>query len=134
VLQSSNLFDKLAQGIASPSKYTILEKDYDTSYYLTNGIHLKYFTIVQIISQSTLQSCKKDIEKMWTFGVVQARFLIIKGPARYWDERVLHGIMTSCVILHNIIEEVECEGKPDNIDSTQLSIAEEMEDDDTERF
>ena len=72
LLQSSNLFDKLAQGIAPPAKYTGLGKDYDTDYYLADGIYPKWSTLVQTISQpqgpknSTLQPYKKDIEKMWS--------------------------------------------------------------------
>ena len=46
VLQSSNSFDKLAQCIAPPAKYTILGKYYDTGYYLAKGINLKWSTLV----------------------------------------------------------------------------------------
>ena len=41
------------------------------------------------------------------FGVLQSRWAIIKGPARLWDKRVLHDIMTTCIIMHNMIIEDE---------------------------
>ena len=47
---------------------------------------------------------------------------------------MLHDIMTACVTLHNMTVEDEREENPYDIDSTQLSDAEEMEDDDAERF
>ena len=55
-----------------------------------------------------LQGCKrqpKDIER--SFGVLQSRFAIVRGPARFWDKKTLKNIMTCCVILHNMILEDE---------------------------
>ena len=51
-MQSSNLFDNLTQGIASPAHYTIQGKDYDVVYYLVDGIYPKWSMLVQTISQS----------------------------------------------------------------------------------
>ncbi|KAL5813211.1 hypothetical protein ACOSQ3_028161 [Xanthoceras sorbifolium] len=48
---------------------------------------------------------RKDVER--AFGVLQSRFVIVKGPARFWNKRVLHDIMTSCIIMHNMIIEDE---------------------------
>ena len=39
--------------------------------------------------------------------MLQARFAIVRGPARYWDKKSLSDIMTACVILHNMIIEDE---------------------------
>jgi hypothetical protein len=38
---------------------------------------------------------------------LQARFAVVQGPSRFWDKRILHDIMTTCVILHNMITEDE---------------------------
>ena len=46
VLQSSNLFDKLTQGIAPHGHYTIQEKNYDVGYYLDDGIYPKWSTLI----------------------------------------------------------------------------------------
>ena len=34
--------------------------------------------------------------------MLQARFAIVRGPARYQDKKSLSNIMTACVILHNM--------------------------------
>ena len=47
------------------------------------------------------EALRKDMER--AFGVLQARFAIVKGPARFWDQEDLYYIMQTCVILHNMI-------------------------------
>ena len=54
------------------------------------------------------ESVRKDVER--AFGVLQARWDIIRGAAMMWDLEVLWQVMTCCVILHNIIVEDEGEG------------------------
>lgn len=49
VLEASNLFSNLTQGIAPPARYTICGNDYDIGYYLADGIYPKWSTIVQTI-------------------------------------------------------------------------------------
>jgi hypothetical protein len=51
------------------------------------------------------EACQKDIER--AFGVLQARFAIVRGPAHFWDKKSLQNIMTTRVILHNMIIEDE---------------------------
>ncbi|CAL9005022.1 unnamed protein product, partial [Prunus brigantina] len=48
---------------------------------------------------------RKDVEKC--FGILQARWAIIRGVARLFDEEVLMSIMMTCIILHNMIVEDE---------------------------
>ncbi len=51
------------------------------------------------------EGARKDVERC--FGVLQARFTIVKGLARFWKREDLHFIITVCVILHNMIVEDE---------------------------
>ncbi|CAL8139199.1 unnamed protein product [Prunus armeniaca] len=47
----------------------------------------------------------KDVEKC--FGILQARWLIIRDATCMFDEEVLRSIMMTCIILHNMIVEDE---------------------------
>lgn len=47
------------------------------------------------------ESVRKDVER--AFGVLQARFAIVAGPARGWSRLNLIRIMKTCIILHNMI-------------------------------
>nr|XP_011458220.1 PREDICTED: putative nuclease HARBI1 [Fragaria vesca subsp. vesca] len=115
VLEASHLFANLAEGKSPPAHYKILDKDYDTGYYLADGIYPKWSTLVQTIHDpqgpkkahfaKNQESCRKDVER--AFGVLQSRWAIVKGPARFWDKYVLHDIMTTCIIMHNMIIEDE---------------------------
>ncbi|XP_033140542.1 putative nuclease HARBI1 [Brassica rapa] len=117
VLDSSHLFSNLAQGIAPPAHYFIQDKEYYMDYYLADGIYPKWSTIVETIQEprspknkyfaTQQEACRKDVER--AFGVLQSRFAIVKGPVRFWKKNVLHDIMTTCIILHNMIIEDERE-------------------------
>ncbi|KAL6273096.1 hypothetical protein ACE6H2_023788 [Prunus campanulata] len=48
---------------------------------------------------------RKDVERC--FGILQARWAIIRSAARMFDEEVLRSIMMKCIILHNMIVEDE---------------------------
>ncbi|XP_024011387.1 uncharacterized protein LOC112086648 [Eutrema salsugineum] len=54
---------------------------------------------------TTQESVRKDVER--AFGVLQARFAIIKNPALSWDKAKISKIMRACIILHNMIVEDE---------------------------
>lgn len=53
------------------------------------------------------EATRKDVKR--AFGVLQARWGIIKGPARMWQPSALHLMMNCCIILHNMIIENEGE-------------------------
>ncbi|XP_021864047.2 uncharacterized protein [Spinacia oleracea] len=48
---------------------------------------------------------RKDVER--AFGVLQARFSIIRQPSLAYDEDILSDTMKACLIMHNIIVEDE---------------------------
>ncbi|KAL6297165.1 hypothetical protein ACE6H2_005307 [Prunus campanulata] len=56
---------------------------------------------------------KKYVERC--FGILQARWVIIRGVARLFDEEVLRSIMMTCIILHNMIVEDEYDYLADEV-------------------
>ena len=96
-----------------------MNNEYTMGYYLTDGIYPEWATLVKSIKEKhgvpltrkqsvftkAQESARKDIER--AFGVLQARFAIVRGPARFWDKKTLVDIMKCCVILHNMIIEDE---------------------------
>ncbi|KAK3231024.1 hypothetical protein Dsin_002905 [Dipteronia sinensis] len=51
------------------------------------------------------EGCRKDEKR--AFKVLQSQFAIVAGPARFWQKHVLHDIMTTCIIMYNMIIEDE---------------------------
>ncbi|XP_062208946.1 protein ANTAGONIST OF LIKE HETEROCHROMATIN PROTEIN 1-like [Phragmites australis] len=115
ILHRSNLFTRLTDGTAPTVSYSINGNRYDMRYYLGDGIYPEWAAIVKAIPTprgnksihfSAMQAAvRKDVEH--AFSVLQARFAIVRGPARVWDQSTLHNIMTACVIMHNMIIEDE---------------------------
>ena len=85
------------------------------AYYLTDGIYPKWTTFIQSISMpqgpkavlfaQQQEAVRKDVER--AFGVLQARFAIVKNPSLFWDKVKIGKIMRACVILYNMIVEDE---------------------------
>ncbi|XP_024013889.1 uncharacterized protein LOC112087979 [Eutrema salsugineum] len=96
-------------------KYYVNGNQYRYAYYLTDGIYPKWATFVQSIPlpqdlktrcfAKHQESVRKDVER--AFGVLQARFAIVKNPALIWDKQKIGNIMRACIILHNMIVENE---------------------------
>ncbi|XP_072150851.1 uncharacterized protein [Setaria viridis] len=110
-----------AEGQALEVNYTINNNEYTMGYYLANGIYPSWATFVKTIPEpqgnkkryfaTTQEACRKDVERV--FGVLQARFAIFWGLARFWDEDTIGQIMRACVIMHNMIVENERDEKDD---------------------
>ncbi|XP_062103085.1 uncharacterized protein LOC133814097 [Humulus lupulus] len=115
VLEHSSVFRELAEGHAPKVNYSINGNDYSMGYSLADGIFLSWSTFVKTIPAphgrknkhfaGTQESARKDVER--AFGVFQARFAIVRGPARFYDRQTLKEIMMACIILHNMIVEDE---------------------------
>ncbi|KAA1118879.1 hypothetical protein PGT21_050279 [Puccinia graminis f. sp. tritici] len=111
VLDRSPLFKKLLNGEAPEVRYTINGNTYTQGYYLADGIYPDWSTLIKTISapqglekrhfSKMQEACRKDVER--AFGVLQARFGIIAQPGRGWKHANMQKIMTTCVILHNMI-------------------------------
>ncbi|XP_062170570.1 uncharacterized protein LOC133876310 [Alnus glutinosa] len=115
VLERSDVFANLAEGRAPPVNYSINGHDYTMGYYLADGIYPSWATFVKTIHApqgnkrknfaAAQESARKDVER--AFGVLQARFAIVRGPARLYQPELLKDIMMACIILHNMIVEDE---------------------------
>ncbi|XP_021749526.1 uncharacterized protein LOC110715270 [Chenopodium quinoa] len=55
--------------------------------------------------RAPLAAARKDVER--AFGVLQARFAIIRKPSLAYDEDIPRDIMKACIIMHNMIVEDE---------------------------
>ena len=117
VLDRSPVFDDVEQGNTPKVNFFVNQRPYNMAYCLADGIYPSYPTFVKSIRlpqsepdklfAQRQEACRKDIER--AFGVLQARFKIIREPARLWDIADLAIIMRSCIILHNMIVEDERE-------------------------
>ncbi|CAM8982022.1 unnamed protein product [Rhodiola kirilowii] len=115
VLDRSPIFDDILEGRAPEVNYSINGNNYDMGYYLADGIYPEWATFVKTISRPQGEKRKlfakyqegqrKDVER--AFGVLQSRFAIIRGLARFRDKRDLARTMRACIILHNMIVEDE---------------------------
>ncbi|XP_042379910.1 uncharacterized protein LOC121972292 [Zingiber officinale] len=103
--------ENLLKGHAPKVNYSINGHNYTMGYYLADGIYHSWSTFVKIIPTprgrkrqlfaSAQESTRKDVKR--AFEILQARFAIIRGPARYFCQSVLKDIMMVCIILHNMI-------------------------------
>ena len=85
------------------------------AYYLADGIYPKLATFIQSIRlpqgpkhclfAKRQEFVRKDVER--AFGVLQARFAVVRNPSNLWDKNKLGNIMRACIILHNMIVENE---------------------------
>ncbi|XP_012699996.1 uncharacterized protein LOC105913484 [Setaria italica] len=117
VLNKSPLFIEAIKGEAPRVQYIVNGTQYDTGYYLADGIYPEWAAFVKTISKPQTEKHKlyaqhqegarKDVE--CAFGVLQSRFDIVKRPARLWKRDDVVNIMQACIILHNMIVEDEKE-------------------------
>ncbi|XP_056685598.1 uncharacterized protein [Spinacia oleracea] len=115
VLDRSPVFTDILQGKAPPVNFVVNNNEYNMGYYLIDGIYPKWATFIPAIKlpqtakhklfTTKQESARKDVER--AFGVLQARFAIIRNPALAWDTKMLWKIMMACIILHNMIVEDE---------------------------
>uniref|UniRef100_A0A0D3DUD3 DDE Tnp4 domain-containing protein n=1 Tax=Brassica oleracea var. oleracea TaxID=109376 RepID=A0A0D3DUD3_BRAOL len=115
VLDRSPVFDDIINSRAPQVNFSVNGREYDMAYYLTDGIYPKWATFIQsipipqepkaVLFAQCQEAARKDVER--AFGVLQARFAIVKNPALCWDKVKIEKIMRACIILHNMIVENE---------------------------
>ncbi|XP_047340002.1 uncharacterized protein LOC124943551 [Impatiens glandulifera] len=131
VLERSHVFSEITSGEGYPVDYSMNGHNYNMGYYLADGIYPPWATFVKSIPlpmnrktkhfTAAQESARKDVER--AFGVLQARFAIVRGPARYFDRDTLNKIMMACIIMHNMIVEDkrELHPQPDIFEYEQIS-------------
>ncbi|XP_028960070.2 uncharacterized protein LOC126629929 [Malus sylvestris] len=115
VLAQSPVFDELLQGNSPRCTYWVNGTQYEGSYYLADGIYPRWSTFVKTVPHPQTEKekhfakcqegCRKDVERC--FGILQARWAIVRAAARMFDVEALRSIMMTCIILHNMIVEDE---------------------------
>ncbi|XP_021716924.1 uncharacterized protein LOC110684798 [Chenopodium quinoa] len=125
VLHRSVVFEDVLEGRTPPVSFVVNGHQYNKGYYLIDGIYPKWATFVKSVTSPQTQDYKlfaqhqeaarKDVKR--AFGVLQSRFAIIRKPSLAWDVQILHKIMLSCIILHNMIVEDERDMYLNNFDT-----------------
>ena len=65
---------------------------------MPQGEKKQHFTKMQ-------EAARKDVE--CAFGILQARWAIVKNPVCQWSLDTINDIMLACIIMHNMIVEDE---------------------------
>jgi hypothetical protein len=88
------VFDNLARGSTSKVYFMVNGNDYNMSYYLADGIYPPWVTLISGYSspQTNKQRhftkeqsrYRKDVK--CAFGIIQAKYAIMKGTARLWSQ------------------------------------------------
>ncbi|XP_010678635.3 uncharacterized protein LOC104894150 [Beta vulgaris subsp. vulgaris] len=130
VLHRSPVFQDVLEGRAPAVNFVVNDHQYDKGYYLTDGIYPKWATFVKSITSPQShkdrlfarhqEAARKDVER--AFGVLQARFAIIRMPSLAWDVDMLHKIMLACIIMHNMIVEDERETYQNYMDPAEFDV------------
>ncbi|XP_066386729.1 uncharacterized protein [Miscanthus floridulus] len=117
VLNQSTVFINELKGQAPRVQYMVNGNQYNTGYFLADGIYPEWAVFVKSIRlpitekeklyAQEQEGARKDIER--AFGVLQHRFCILKRPARLYDRGVLCDVVLACIVLHNMIVEDEKE-------------------------
>jgi hypothetical protein len=97
------------------ARITVNGNSYDMGYFLADGIYPEWHAFVKTMRNPVdlkklhfaraHESTRKDIKR--AFSVLQARWAVVRGPAYGWDRDQISNIMTTCIILHNMIIEDE---------------------------
>jgi hypothetical protein len=123
VLDRSPLISNFLRGEGSDMQFIVNGNVYNRYYLLADGIYPQWSCFVQPISApqgekrehfTKVQSAlRKDVER--AFGVLQARWEIVRNPVRAWGLETISDIMMACIILHNMVVQDERNGDFESI-------------------
>ncbi|BAC57632.1 ribosomal protein-like [Oryza sativa Japonica Group] len=128
VLNQSPLFLEQVRGEAPRVHFFVNGNEYNNGYYLADGIYPDWASFMKSISlpqtekhklfAERQEGARKDVEQ--AFGVLQARFNIVRCPVKKWKRKSVGKIMLACVILPNMIVEDEREDAICDIDLNRI--------------
>ena len=111
ILDRSPFLTDLIEVDSYKTDYVVNGRTRKRVYFLADGIYPELTCFVQTIAQpanakeslfaTSQEAIRKDVERC--FGVLQARFEIIRKPSKLWHKESLELIIKTCVILHNLI-------------------------------
>jgi len=98
-------------------KFIVNNHEYPRYYLLANSIYLPWSCFVKTIQEpqdkkkfyfaGVQEVAQKDVECY--FGILQARWVIVRYLARQWEIETIQDILMACVIIHNMVVEDELE-------------------------
>jgi hypothetical protein len=104
----------MLRGHSSDIRFEVNGRQYNRYYLLTDGIYPRWSCFVQPIYTPQGEkeffmkiqfALRNDVEH--AFGVLQARWEIVKNPVRQWDLDTINNVMFCCIILYNMIVQDE---------------------------
>jgi hypothetical protein len=123
----SPLVVNLLQGAMPDVEYVVNGNSYRMFYLLCDGIYPGYTIFMKTISNpqglkrkwfaQRQESVRKDIER--AFGVLQARFYMVRQPSRWWSKDLMLMIWKAAILLRDMILEDEAEDPTLNQDYLQ---------------
>ncbi|XP_068334963.1 uncharacterized protein [Pyrus communis] len=136
VFAQSPVFDDLLQRKSPRCTYWVNGTKYDGAHYLADDIYPRWSTFVKTVLHMQTEKekhfakcqdgCRKDVERC--FGILQARWAIVRFVVRMFDVEALQSIMMTCIILHNMTVEyvynydVVDEYEPDPMNNSRTRI------------
>ena len=107
---------RIANGESLPAEFVANDHTYNYDYYNIDDIYPRWQTSVKSVEKpkgkemlhfdNAQAAARKDVKRV--FGILQAQFSILSGPARFYDQEILWYIMNTCVSMHNMIIKDEC--------------------------
>jgi hypothetical protein len=110
VLHRSHVFDRISSGTDPEVHYVVNGREYNLGYYLADGIYPPWATLIGGVSipKSNKQKLFTDLQSAYRkdvecgFGMLQAKFHIIKRPSKIWSPEDMKFIVDCVIILHNM--------------------------------
>ncbi|KAH9465918.1 hypothetical protein Pst134EA_033456 [Puccinia striiformis f. sp. tritici] len=113
ILDQSPLFDRVLNGTSSMVQFELNGTQFNSGYYLCDGIYPSWATFVKSIPNASdmatkhfntvQEAVRKDIER--AFGGLQSKWHILTRPIRFWYQGYIKSIVLCCIILHNMMVE-----------------------------